>query len=42
MPQRKTASSAASRAAQPAMIPLATPAILIAPFAVELWWLARC
>jgi hypothetical protein len=39
-PGRKTASSAASRAAHPAMIPLATLAVLIAIFALELAWLA--
>jgi hypothetical protein len=38
MPRRKTA----SRAAHQAMIPLATPTILIAIFASELWWLANC
>jgi hypothetical protein len=36
----KTASSAAFRAAHPAMIPLATLAILIAIFALEVAWLA--
>ena len=39
-PGRKTASSAVSRAAHPAMISLATLAILIAIFALEVAWVA--